>query len=235
MKGMKYHIAVIEDDELIRSTIQYNLEKNGYRVDAYESIDGIEQSIRTQHFNLLVLDIVLHEKSGLELLKQIRDQRIMTPVLMISVKADMTSKLTALNTGADDYLVKPFNMDELIARVNAIIRRNYKIRDQREDRIRIGDYLIDLSTRTCQSQFGEQILSEKEIQLLGFFSRNRNRILSRSDILEEVWGMDSDPTPRTIDNFIVKFRKLFEPDPAKPTLFITVRSKGYLFKIAETS
>ncbi len=227
---MNYKIAIIEDDDLIRGMMQINLSKNNYDVSSYSNCELIDVDKVNDLYDLLILDIVLPGISGLEFLKQLREQHILIPVLMVSAKEDIDSKLNALNTGADDYIVKPFNMDELIARVNAIIRRNYTVQKDETNIFKIGKYKLNLSSRICESNIGEISLSEKEIKLLEYFLKNGGKILSRADILEEVWGMDADPTPRTIDNFILKFRKLFEIDMTKPSYFLTIRNKGYLFK-----
>lgn len=227
---MKYKVAIIEDDDLIRGMIQINLSKNNYEIYSFSKCEDISSGISVKEYDLIVLDIVLPGISGVDFLKTLRGDQVSTPVLMISVKEDIKSKLLALDIGADDYLVKPFNMDELIARVNAIIRRNHSINKKKGNINKIGQYSLNLFSRICESNIGDVTLSEKEIFLLKYFLKNEEKILSRSDILEEVWGMDSDPTPRTIDNFILKFRKLFELDPVNPSHFITIRNKGYLFK-----
>ncbi len=227
---MKNLIAIIEDDELIRSMIQINLNKSNYDTYVFSSCEEATPLSSMQKYDLIIMDIILPGISGIELLKSLRKSHIFTPVLMVSVKEDLKSKLAALDIGADDYLVKPFNMDELIARVNALIRRNKFPNKKRYKLNKIGKYHLDFSSRICESKMGQVSLSEKEINLLKLFLNNENIILSRSDILEEVWGMDSDPTPRTIDNFILKFRKLFELNATIPHHFITIRNKGYLFK-----
>jgi len=227
---MKNLIAIIEDDELIRSMIQINLNKNNYDTYAFASCEEVTSLVSMKKYDLIIMDIILPGISGIELLKNLRKLQIFTPVMMVSVKEDLKSKLDALDIGADDYLVKPFNLDELIARVNALIRRNKFPNKKRYKLNKIGKYHLDFSSRICESNIGQVSLSEKEINLLKLFLNNENKILSRSDILEEVWGMDSDPTPRTIDNFILKFRKLFELNATIPRHFITIRNKGYLFK-----
>ena len=227
---MKYKIAIIEDDELIRGMIEINLNKSKYEVFSFSNCEDNVLNRLLTDFDLIILDIMLPGITGLDFLKIIRNNQIFTPVLIISSKEDIDSKLTALNTGADDYIVKPFNMEELIARVNAVIRRNYPLKKDDKSFLKIGKYKVNKTSRTCECNIGNVSLSEKEIKLLEYFVNNKGKILSRSDILEEVWGMDSDPTPRTIDNFILKFRKLFELDQTRSKLFLTIRNKGYLFK-----
>ena len=229
---MTYKIALVEDDELIRTMIKINLEKNQYLVQEFTDSESLLEQKTVEPYDLFILDIVLPGLSGLELLKELRHRDIhaAVPVLMLTVQSRVQNKIDALNSGADDYLVKPFNMEELLARVNALIRRSHGRRTLPSSQILvINNFRIDLSTRGCQSNKGEVTLSEKEIKLLKYFSLHPDQSLRRADILEEVWGMDVSPTPRTIDNFILKFRKLFEADPENPKHFISVRNKGYRF------
>lgn len=228
---MKHKIAVMEDDELIANMIKINLEKNDYRVTCFPSGESLLEGIQQELFDLFVLDIFLPGISGLEVLKELRKEHTDAPVLMLTVHSRVQTKINALDSGADDYLVKPFNMDELLARVNALIRRSHGKRTIPSSQILvINDFKINLSTRTCESNMGEVVLSEKEVKLLSYFSQHAGRTLKRADILEEVWGMDVSPTPRTIDNFILKFRKLFETNPEKPGHFISIRNQGYRFE-----
>jgi two-component system, OmpR family, alkaline phosphatase synthesis response regulator PhoP len=226
-------IALVEDDELIRNMVKINLEKNNYLVHSFQDGESLTRQQTDEPFDLFILDILLPGISGLEVLEIIRRNRIHAhvPVLMLTVQSQVENKIKALNNGADDYLVKPFNMEELLARVNALIRRSQGKRTIPANRILIiGDHQVNLSTRICQGKNQEVVLSEREIKLLEYFSRYPGQTLRRADILEEVWGMDVSPTPRTIDNFILKFRKLFETNPEKPRHFISVRNKGYRFE-----
>jgi two-component system alkaline phosphatase synthesis response regulator PhoP len=230
---MKYKIAALEDDELIRNMIKINLEKNNYRVYCFSAGETLLEKAENELFDLFILDILLPGISGMEVLEELRKDSLHghTPVLMLTVQRQVQDKISALNSGADDYLVKPFNIEELLARVNALIRRSYGERSLPSDRILIiNGHKINLSTRECESNKGTLVLSEKEINLLVYFYLHPGRTLRRADILEEVWGMDVSPTPRTIDNFILKFRKLFETNPENPTLFISVRNEGYRFE-----
>lgn len=228
---MKQKIAIVEDDELIGNMIKINLENNGYRTILFPSAELLLQEINRELFDLFVLDIFLPGISGLSLLKRLRSKHIDIPVLMLTVENNIQNKINALNAGADDYLVKPFHIEELLARVRALIRRSFGKRSIPSSRVLIlKHFKIDLHTRECDSNIGKIVLSEKEAKLLSFFAANVGKILNRADILEEVWGMDVSPTPRTIDNFVLKFRKLFEEKPDNPRHFISVRNKGYRFE-----
>lgn len=228
---MNHTIAVVEDDDLIREMIKSNLEKNGYQVRAFSSSEDMLEQSGTEVFDLIILDILLPGISGDKLLQALRSRGDLTPVLILTVKSDIPTRIQALDTGADDYMVKPFNMEELLARVNALIRRSQqKRRIPSSGILIINGYRVHVSTRECESNIGDVVLSEKEINLLLFLHAHPDESLSRADILEEVWGMDVVPTPRTVDNFILKFRKLFEDNPENPKHFISVRNKGYRFE-----
>ena len=228
---MKYRLAIIEDDDLIRNMITINLERSGYEVDSFSSAESMLDHVSRDIYDLIILDIVLPGISGEEFLRTIRSQGDNTPVLMLTVKSDIPTRINALNRGADDYMVKPFNMEELLARVKALIRRSLgKRRIPSSKVLIINGHRINTATRVCESNLGEVVLSEKEVNLLCFLTEHSYETLSRADILEEVWGMDVAPTPRTIDNFILKFRKLFEDNPEAPKHFISVRNRGYRFE-----
>ena len=230
MGRMRYKIAIVEDDDLIRNMIKLNLENSGYRVKCFSSAESMKRETEKEFYDLIILDIMLPGISGERLLKDIRSQGDDTPILMLTVKRDMPTRIKSLEGGADDYIVKPFNMEELMARIKVLIRRSQgKPRIPSHEMLVINSHKIDISTRICKSNFGDIVLSEKELNLLLFLFKHSHETISRADILEEVWGMNVAPTPRTIDNFILKFRKLFEDNPQKPKHFITVRNKGYRF------
>ena len=227
---MSYKIAIIEDDELIRDMIKFNLTKIGYAVETFPSAERMIDQSGVTLYDLIILDLVLPGMSGQKFLQTIRKRGDDTPVLMLTVKSDIPTRLSAFDSGADDYLTKPFNMDELQARVKALIRRSLSKRRIPSSQILIiNGHEIDVSTRKCSSNMGSVVLSEKEMNLLLLLTKHSHETVSRADILEEVWGMDVAPTPRTVDNFIVKFRKLFEDDPEKPKLFVSIRGEGYRY------
>jgi two-component system alkaline phosphatase synthesis response regulator PhoP len=224
-------VALIEDDDLIRSMIQLHLERNGFDVQAYSSAEDAPVASSKDVFDLIILDILLPGLTGEQFLKALRDKGDDTPVLMLTVKNDTQTRIHTLDTGADDYMSKPFDLEELLARVKALIRRSQaKRRTPSIGFITINRFRLDISTRRCSSNLGDQILSKKEVELLKFMVENAKENFSRADILEEVWGMDVVPTPRTVDNFILKFRRLFEDTPEKPKHFLTVRGHGYRFE-----
>lgn len=228
---MSNKVGIVEDDDLIREMIKSSLEKNGYQITCYSSAEDMLELSETELFDIIILDILLPGISGDKLLKALRDRGDFTPILMLTVKSDIPSRIQALDSGADDYMIKPFNMEELLARVNALIRRSQQRRMIPASGVLIiNGHKINISTRECESNLGNVMLSEKEINLLLFLHAHSHDTLSRADILEEVWGMDVVPTPRTVDNFILKFRKLFEDNPENPKHFISLRNKGYRFE-----
>ena len=175
---------------------------------------------------------MLPDLSGLEILAKLRSDGVNTPVLMLTAKADVATKVDSLDKGADDYLTKPFDLPELFARIRALIRRSQGERHLPSSGLLvIGTCQINLENRNAGTLSGDVRLSTKEAELLGLFAKNIGKPLSRAEILEGVWGMDVWVTERTVDNFIVRLRKLFEPDPEHPIHFITVRRVGYRFEI----
>ena len=227
---MSGRILLIEDEELVGTMVRMNLESADYEV--RWSKNGLEALAlaQTDPFDLILLDIALPGKSGLEILAEIRRSRVGTPVMMLTARGDLATKVEALQMGADDYLPKPFDVAELIARVHALVRRSQSEREIPTDQmVRFDLYEINFETRAAKTNEGSQVLSEKEAALMRLLVRGRGQTLSRSDILEEVWGMDVAPTGRTVDNFILRLRKLFEPEPEQPRHIITVRGIGYRF------
>ena len=228
---MKKKVAIVEDDDLIRNMIKMNLEKLGYSVEDFSSAEEAVALVEGEPFDVFILDVVLPGISGVEFLEALRKTGNNTPVLILTVQGDVASRLEAFDSGVDDYMVKPFNMDELSARVRALIRRS-----QEERRVPAGEFLIvnnykvNTLTRVCECREGSVTLSEKEINLLVYLDKHSREVLSRADILENVWGMDVVPTPRTVDNFIMKFRRLFENNPEEPRHFISIRSLGYRYE-----
>jgi two-component system, OmpR family, alkaline phosphatase synthesis response regulator PhoP len=227
---MPHKIVVVEDEELIRTMLRINLTRQGYQVDCFSSAETMLEKIGSAPYDILLLDIMLPGIHGDEALRRVRAKGINIPVLMLTAKKDLQSKVGALDSGADDYLPKPFDMDELLARVRSLIRRSQGERIVPSAQLfKLDRYEINFETNAAQTKEGEILLSDKESGILKLFAKNPGKMLGRQDILEEVWGLDVDPTPRTIDNFILRFRKLFEEDPENPKHFITIRSIGYRF------
>ncbi len=223
-------ILLVEDEELVGTMVRMNLESAGYEVVWQRDGECGLEMLKTESFDLLLLDITLPKMNGLDVLAQVRSWGVVVPVMMLTARGDVPTKVAALEQGADDYLPKPFDVAELVARVNALVRRSQSQRQIPSDRIvHFGAYKVNLETREAVTNEGTIVLSEKEAAVLNLLVRERGRALSRSDILEEIWGMDVSPTERTVDNFIVRLRKLFEPEADKTRHFLTVRGVGYRF------
>jgi len=227
---MRSRVAVVEDEELIRTMLRLNLEHAGYAVAEYGDAESLVADLQEKAFDAVLLDIMLPGMSGEECIRILRSRLVFVPVLMLTARKDVDTKVRTLNIGADDYLGKPFDMAEVIARVGALIRRSQGERALPSHKmVRIGGFAVDLDSRSAQTTRGLVKLSDREVALLELFQRNRGKTLTRNEILEEVWGLDADPTPRTVDNYVVRLRRLFEEDAARPRHFVTVRSAGYRF------
>ncbi len=227
---MAQKILVVEDEELVGTMVRLNLESAGYEVVWLRNGSEAAERAKGEPFDLILLDIGLPGIGGMTVLQRLRSIGVGTPVMMLTARSDIPTKVEAFETGADDYLPKPFDVAEMMARVNALVRRSRAERVIPSDRrVAIGGYAINLDNRQAESREGPVSLSEKEAALVKLFLASGGKVLTRSDILDEVWGMDVSPSERTIDNFILRLRKLFEPDPENPVHILTVRGEGYRF------
>ena len=230
-------ILVIEDDQHIAEGLQLNLKMKNYQV--FIAPDGPAglQLWKQHQPHLIVLDIMLPGIDGLSVLRNIRleDERI--PILILSAKADIGDKIEGLAYGVDDYLTKPFNLDEFLLRVERLLLRadwsngSAEYKGAVPKTYTFGDNRIDFSTATAKCAGGKTVhLTEQEIKLLKLFVANRGKALSRAKLLEIGWSYSGRTTSRTVDNFVVRMRKYFEKDPKKPVYFKSLRSVGYLFE-----
>ncbi len=223
-------MLVVEDDTLVSDMVRLNLEHAGYAVDAEASAEAALVRLGKGPVDLLILDLMLPGMEGVALVEQLRAAGDGTPVLMLTARGDTATKVRSFERGADDFLSKPFAMPELLARVNALIRRHTTSRGVPSSRmLRLAGLEVNLDTREALTSEGKVSLSEKEVALLEYFAAHDGELLSRTEILENVWGMDSFPTSRTVDNYVLRLRKLFEPDPENPVYFTTVRGRGYRY------
>lgn len=224
-------ILLVEDEENLRETLKLNLELEGYFVEAVSDGEAAVRSFDKARFHLLILDIMIPQISGLDVCKTIRLKDGDTPILFLSAKHTAQNRVEGLKAGADDYLVKPFNLEELLLRTKILIQRNEgKSRTFDVDEYLIGDKKIIFKNHEVRE--GDKIvyqLSQKESLLLKLLIEKENEVVSRDHILERIWGFDVYPTTRTIDNFILSFRKVFEENSRKPKYFHSVRGIGYKF------
>ena len=225
-------ICLVEDEESLSDLIRMNLELDGYSVETI--VHGTEAFLRAAEmddFDLVILDVMLPEVSGLTVCREIR-KHSKVPILFLSAKGTTQDRIAGLKLGANDYLPKPFDLEELLLRVQVLI-------DGVEDangvthQIRIGDYEVDFTTfqvKNTVTSYSED-LSKREIDLLRLFHDKKGLVVSREQILDTLWGSDQYPTARTIDNYILAFRKLFEHDPKNPQYFHSIRGVGYKFTL----
>lgn len=227
---MAERVVIVEDEPLVRDLVALNLKHAGYDVDAVGTYATGRTAIATPTVALAIVDVMLPGGEGFALVREARDAGVHCPVLMLTARAEVSAKVRGLDCGADDYLTKPFDVAELMARVRSLLRRARGEVAPRAQAIHIGEYWVRFDTGFAQTNEGQVSLSEKELRLLEFFVKNEGRVLSRADMLEEVWGMDAFPTDRTVDNFVLRLRKLFESEPDAPVHFLTARGRGYVFQ-----
>jgi two-component system OmpR family response regulator len=224
-------ILLVEDDRNLLDALKYNMLKEGYAVlAAADGADGLDIA-RREKPDLIILDVMLPSISGFEVCRILRKETSV-PILMLSARADETDKVVGLDIGADDYVTKPFNLRELLARVRALLRRSETVESREESQaiVKIGDLEIDAS-RHRVSKTGKTIdLTPKEFDLLVHLARNKGLVLSRDQLLEKVWGYDFPGDTRTVDVHVRWLREKVEDDPNAPKMIVTVRGVGYKFE-----
>jgi two-component system alkaline phosphatase synthesis response regulator PhoP len=228
----KGSILLVEDEENLHEALKLNLELEGYGVSsAYDGAAALK-AIANEYFDLLILDIMLPEMDGLAVTESISISNNEIPILILSAKNTSADRVSGLKKGADDYLTKPFNLEELLLRVHKLIDKNKKLQDRNsvDEQYQFGPNTIDFKAQEAISVTGERIqLSKKETMLLKLLIENKNEVVPREKILQTVWGYQVYPTTRTIDNFILNFRKYFETDSRNPRYFHSVRGVGYKY------
>jgi two-component system, OmpR family, alkaline phosphatase synthesis response regulator PhoP len=233
---MKPRILLVEDESTLRETIKLNLELEGYHVQTAKDGKSALKTFRGERFNLVILDVMLPEMDGFTVCEAIRLDNPDVPVLFLTAKNSGADRVTGLKIGGDDYLTKPFNLEELLLRVQNLLKRTSRNGSGGGiSEYQLGNTLINFAALELTEEGKEPIrLTKKEGQLLKLLIERKNEVVSREHILETVWGYDIYPSTRTIDNFIVSFRKYFEPDPSNPKYFLSVRGVGYRFVDAES-
>ncbi|MDX2227658.1 MAG: response regulator transcription factor [Verrucomicrobiae bacterium] len=229
---MKKHILVIEDDAHIRLGLVESLKSEGYETseigDGRQVLPFVKQNVP----DLIILDVMLPGKSGFDLCKELRAEKIQTPILMLTAKGQEIDKVVGLELGADDYMTKPFGIRELLARVQALLRRSRPEREARgveiPEMIRFGEVTIDAKAmRGVRGKKEKFDLTEKELHILALLFAEAGKVVSRNDILDRVWGIEYYGTTRTLDQVIVKIRQKIEADPAQPRHLLTAHGVGY--------
>lgn len=230
---MQKRILLVEDEEHLIDAIKLNLELEDYTVKIAEDGKKAIDLWENQRFDLILLDIMLPNVDGLTVCETIRLKDSEIPILILSAKGSSTDRILGLKAGADDYLLKPFNLEELLLRIQILIKKGEKLRQNRseiEEKFNFGSNMINFTTYEYEGindQKGQ--LTAREIQLLKLLIERKNEVVSRDTILELIWGVDVYPSTRTIDNYLLNFRKYFEIDPKSPKYFHSVRGIGYKF------
>jgi two-component system alkaline phosphatase synthesis response regulator PhoP len=232
MAQKMFSILLVEDEENLQEALKLNLELEGYEVtSSYDGADALKM-IKKEHFDLIILDVMLPEVDGITVCETIRLNNFTIPILILSAKNSSADRVLGLKKGADDYLTKPFNLEELLIRVNNLIKKSEQlsIKQPLPEIYEFGKNKIDFKALECSNKKGEKItLTKKEGMLLKLLIENKNEVVTREKILQTVWGYNVYPTTRTIDNFILNFRKYFETDSRNPVYFHSVRGVGYKF------
>ncbi|MFZ1632658.1 MAG: response regulator transcription factor [Chitinophagales bacterium] len=227
---MNYRILIVEDEDHIRENLKLNLEMEGYEVIAVADGAKAIKAFKEQRFDLVILDVMLPEMDGFDVCEQIRLEDRETPILFLTAKDASIDKIKGLKTGGDDYMTKPFNLEELLLRIINLLKRTSKT--PAEDKFHayeFGGNVINFVTYEAKGINGDVKLTNKELKLLKLLIDRKNEVVSRTLILQTVWGYDVYPSTRTIDNFILAFRKYFEKDPKSPVYFHAIRGVGYKF------
>ncbi len=223
------HIVLVEDETSLHELIKLNLELEGHTVSSFftgnEAMKNLDQSAKA---DLVILDIMLPNVSGLDICVAIR-KNSEVPILFLSAKGTTSDRIIGLKKGGTDYLVKPFDLEELLLKVSILVRTP-KVK-QEQTKVVVNDKTVDFVTFEVRDTANQLVatLTKKEIELLRLFDSKAGQVISRNEILDSVWGQDQFPSSRTVDNFIVGFRKLFEVDQRNPQFFQSIRGVGYKF------
>jgi two-component system, OmpR family, alkaline phosphatase synthesis response regulator PhoP len=230
MSGEKPQILLVEDEIHLARGITFNLEQEGYLVSHVESGEEALEKVKVEKFELIILDVMLPGISGFEVCREVRILDSRVPVLMLTARSDERDRIAGLAGGADDYIAKPFNLKEFLLRVSGMLRRSAWYRPEPvEEGYSFGENEVFLLSYRARTPQGEIDLTDLEVRMLSLFFHREGEAIPRGAILESVWGYATDAETRTLDNFIVRLRKYFEPEPSKPIYFQTVRGVGYRF------
>ena len=228
---MKKHILIVDDEEHLADALAHNLQFEGFATTtAYDGEEGLRLA-RTIQFDLVILDIMMPRLDGIEVCKRLRATGSTVPILFLTAKSADADRLLGLKVGADDYVAKPFLLEELILRIHGIFRRQdwYRAAPDEQEIFRFGENVVNFQTFEATTEDRTIRLTEKECMLMKLLVERRNQVVSREEILERVWGYRFSTSSRTIDNFIVRLRRYFESDPKDPQFIHSVRGVGYRF------
>ncbi len=225
-------ILIIEDETTLASTLDLNLQLEGYTTKlANTGKKAIKEfELHKNNLSLILLDIMLPDVNGFELCKQFKIAQPTIPVIFLSARNQSIDKIEGLKLGADDYVTKPFELEELLLRINNLIKRTEQTISTNQ--FNFGKNNVNFDSFEIETFTGEKLhLSKREIGLLKILTSNLNKVVSRDEIIEQLWHKDENPSGRTIDNYILNFRKLFELNPKEPKYFLSIRGVGYMFEL----
>lgn len=227
MRGDGFVVAVIEDEEIIRKSVTMNLELEGFEVvTAGDGEEGIKL-VNDRKPDIIIMDVMMPRKDGLQTCRELRTSGISTPLILLTARSSEVDKVLGLDLGADDYLAKPFGMLELIARVKALLRRIQRVTSV--DEIRFSDVVVDFKAYRALKNQQPIDLSAREYRLLRYLVVKQGNVVTRDELLDEVWGYNSYPTTRTVDNHIARLRQKIEANVDEPQHILTVHGVGYKF------
>lgn len=222
------HILIVEDEHSMLMGLKDNLEIEGYEIDVAEDGKAGLTKILKNKYDLVLLDVMLPNISGFDICKTARRQGILTPIILLTAKGEEIDKVLGLELGADDYITKPFSLRELFARIKAVLRRSEpQVINQPNEQITIGKLDVNFSNYEAFVEGKSLKMSHKEFEILHHLWNNKNKVISRDDLLDAVWGSDYVPSSRTVDNFILKLRQKLEEDLNHPRIILTVHGMGY--------
>ena len=231
------HVLIVEDEKHLALGVKYNLEAEGYRVTWVEDGPTAVRLIEADHyaFDMMILDLMLPGMSGYAVCQTLREQGIFLPILILSARSLPEDRARGFDCGANQYLNKPFDLDELLARVKNLLKLHTQVQPApvvaplKINQVDFGRASINFETYEVRVEDREVKMTHKELQLLRYFVENEGRVISRQELLAEVWDMSGEMQTRSVDQFMLRLRKIFEIDPAKPKHFLTLRDAGYRF------
>lgn len=230
-KQIASRILLVEDELNLARSLRFNLEQEGYEVCHTASGKQALELYGLERFNLVILDLMLEEMNGFEVARRIRQDDPRLPILMLTARSAPEDRIHGLELGADDYMVKPFHLQELLLRIKRMLQRAAWFADNDEPVriLAVGAYSVDLERLRGEGPRGPLQLTALEADLLEALTSQPNRVFSRGELLEKVWGYHSEVETRTVDNFIARLRKYFEEEPDRPRHFVSLRGKGYMY------
>lgn len=223
-------LLIIEDDPALSKGISIFLNEEGFETDtASDGIEGYNKALKPG-IDLIILDLILPNKNGIDVCRELRENKIMVPIIILSSRKDDSDKIVGLELGADDYVTKPFNNRELLARIKAVLRR-YENHDIKTiDKFSFGKITVDFINHELFNDGNLVKMSETEFNVMKYLIEHQGEVVTRNMLLDDVWGYESFPTTRTVDNYILSLRKKIEEIPSKPKYLLTIHTAGYKFK-----